>query len=75
LQGRGIEVAQGPEPRVLSLGLCLMDDVRNHEVEQIQGIIHGNIFEAMGKGQEGGQPPLWCHLGDRLGTSCRAIPG
>jgi hypothetical protein len=34
-----------------------MDDVRNHEVEQIQGIIQGKIFEAMGKGQEGGEPP------------------
>ena len=50
-----------------------MQDLRNHEIKQIQSIIQRSHCKGMGKGQEGGQPPLWSHLGNGLGPGRRAV--
>jgi hypothetical protein len=54
LEGRGIQIAQGAETFFLALTLGCMDDLCNHEVEEIQDVIHRNDFAGMGQGQQGG---------------------
>ena len=69
------KIPEGPEPRLLALGMGLMDDVRDREVEQIQGIIHRDDFEGPCKGEQGGQPALWGHARNGLSPCCSTIAG
>ena len=54
LQGGGIKVPKGPEPLLLAFGLRIMNDIGDEQIKQIKRIIQGDLFEGMGKGEQGG---------------------
>ena len=74
-QGGGIQVAQGPEALLLAVVVRLTDEVGHQQIEHIQGIIHRDDFESMGKGEQGGQPSLWGHAHNGLGACRGTIAG
>jgi hypothetical protein len=75
VQGRGIQILKGPQPLVFALSLRVMENIGDDEVEQIQGIIHRDDFEGMGKGEQGGEAALGRHAGNGLGTCSGDIAG
>lgn len=69
VQGRGIEVAQGLEPLLVAGGVRLVDDVGHSQVLQVQGMMHGDVFEGMGNSQEGGTAPRRRAIAHEMGRS------
>jgi hypothetical protein len=75
LQSRGVQITEGPQTLVFAFGLRVMDNVSDHEVEQVQGVIQRNDFEGMRKGEQRRQPALWRHARNGLGPCGGGIPG
>ena len=75
LQGGGIQIAERAEPLLLPEVLGLGDDVRDQEVQQVQGIVLSRGLEGPGERQQGGDPPVGGHARDGLGTSGGGVTG
>ena len=74
-QSGGVQITEGPQTLLLAFGLCVMDNVSDHEVEQVQGVIQRNDFKGMRKGEQRRQPALGGHTRNGLGPSGGGISG
>ena len=65
LQRGRIQVAERAEPCLFSGALGLGQQVRDDQVQQVQGVVQRRGLEGPGEGQQGGDPPVPWHPRDR----------
>ena len=75
LQGGGIQVAERAEPLLLPEVSGLSGDVRDQEVQQVQGIVLSRGLEGPGERQQRGDSPVAGHAHDGLGASGGGVTG
>ena len=67
----GVQVAQAPHPRLAASLLGIGEDLRHHDVEQVQHVVLRRGLQRTDEGDQGRQAPVVRQAGDRrrLGRS------